>query len=51
MMLGSALVTTGRSLTLVIVTMNVSLTVFTPEDAVTVIEACAVLMIPEVECE
>ena len=31
--------TTGRSLTLLIVRMNVSLTVFTPEDAVTVMEA------------
>ena len=35
-MSGSALVTTGKSLTLVIVTINVSETVFTPEDAVTV---------------
>ena len=35
-MSGSALATMGKSLTLYIVTMNVSLTVFTPEDAVTV---------------
>ena len=38
-MSGSALVTRGGSLTSVIVTMNVSLMVFRPEIAVTVIKA------------
>ena len=38
-MSGSALATKGKSLTLVIVTLNVSLTVFAPEVAVTVIAA------------
>ena len=50
-MSGSALVTTGKSLMLVIVTMKVSLTVSTPEDAVTVIEAVPYCSSLEVECE